>query len=55
MHKPSFYGSITTEQMKSIFKSDSHVQLPLLSSRMDNLHEAARVLDKVGSKCTPVL
>lgn len=49
VHKPSFYRTITLEQMNEIFRSDSCVPLPLLQHRMENLHEAAQVLDKVGS------
>ena len=51
VHKPSFYGSITMETMKQIFRSDSSEELPLLKERMTNLHQAARVLNKVCGVC----
>ncbi len=35
------------ETMKQIFRSDSSEELPLLEERMTNLHQAARVLNKV--------
>ena len=49
VHKPSFYGSVTMEQLKHIFRSDSHVQLPLIEERCRNLHEAAVVLNQVSA------
>ena len=48
VHKPEFYGAVTREQMEEIFKSDTHVQIPLLEKRRSNLHEAAAVLNQVG-------
>ena len=48
VHKPEFYGSVTQEEMEHIFRSDSHVELPLLKKRRSNLHEAAAVLYEVG-------
>ena len=50
VHKPEFYGTVTQGQMEHIFRSDSHVQLPLLEKRRTNLHEAAAVLKEV-SRC----
>ena len=47
VHKPEFYGAVTKEEMESIFRSDSHVQMPLLEKRRANLHEAAAMLKEV--------
>ena len=41
--KPEFYEVMTREQMEEIFKSDSHLQIPLLEKRRINLHKAAAV------------
>lgn len=46
IYRPSCYGSISTKQMQQIFRSETHVELPLLSSRRKNLIEAAQVLNK---------
>lgn len=48
INKPEFYGSVSREKMEHIFRSDSHVKLPLLEKRRTNLHEAAAVLKEVG-------
>lgn len=50
IYRPSCYGSISTKQMQRIFRSETHVELPLLSSRRSNLIEAAQVLNKVGGR-----
>ena len=47
MYKPSYYGCITDKEMRHIFRSDTHVELSLISSRRKNLVEAAQVLNKV--------
>ena len=47
IYRPSFYGDITENQLLSIFKSETHIEMPLLAPRVKNLHEAAAVLAKV--------
>lgn len=47
IYRPSFYGSITHDQLQSIFRSETHIEMPLLGPRVENLHEAASVLKKV--------
>lgn len=48
IYKPGYYGNISEEKMRLIFRSDTHVDLPLLTSRRKNLLEAAQVLKEVG-------
>lgn len=55
VHKPSFYSSVTKEQMEHIFRSDSHVQMPMLDERRKNLHEAASVLNQVNNYVFTIL
>lgn len=47
IYKPSYYGSVTEDKLRLLFRSDTHVELPLISSRRANLLEAAQVLNKV--------
>ena len=49
IYSPSYYKNVTLDQLRSIFKSDTDVELPLLHRRVENLHEAAAVLTKVRS------
>ena len=48
VHKPEFYRTVTGEQMEHIFRSDTHMQLPLLEKRRGVLHEAGAVLNEVS-------
>ena len=48
IYKPSFYGSISEETMRSVFRSETDISLPLIGWRRRNLIEAASVLEKVG-------
>lgn len=48
VYKPSYYGSVSEEKLRQVFKSETHVELPLIGRRKDNLWEAARVLNKVS-------
>ena len=45
--KPSYYATISEASLETIFKSDTHVQLPLIGQRRKNLLEAASVLNEV--------
>ncbi len=47
VHKPSFYGKVTDRELRSIFRSETEVQLPMIEKRRENLHEAAKVLNEV--------
>ena len=47
VYDPSLYGSMSLEDLRVIFRSDTSVQLPLMERRLENLHEAAAVLAKV--------
>ena len=47
IYEPSFYGSITEQQLRSIFRSETHIEMSLIVARVQNLHEAASVLMKV--------
>jgi hypothetical protein len=48
VYRPSYYVNISEDELGRIFRSDTHVMLPLISSRRENLIEAAQVLNKVG-------
>ena len=48
VHKPEFYRTVTKKQMEYIFRSDTHVQLPLLEKRQSVLHEAGEVINEVS-------
>lgn len=41
---PAFYSTITQEQLKKIFRSDNHVEIPLLNERVNCLREVGTVL-----------
>ncbi|GFO11498.1 upf0553 protein c9orf64 [Plakobranchus ocellatus] len=43
---PSFYSTVSMEQMKKIFRSDSDIEIPLLEERQRVLTEAGLVLMK---------
>lgn len=47
IHKPCCYGDLTEEKLREIFVSDTHVEMPLISQRRENLVEAAKILNKV--------
>ena len=47
VYEPSIYGSLTLEQLGEVFKSETHVPIPLLEQRLHCLHEAATILNKV--------
>lgn len=49
IHAPSFYGTITLDQLNEVFRSETNVSIPLLERRRENLHEVAAVLTKVRS------
>lgn len=46
VYRPSVYGSMTLEQFRGIFQSETDVPIPLLERRLRNLHEAAAVLNE---------
>jgi len=46
IHAPSFYGNITLDQLGEVFRSETHVPIPLLERRRDVLHEVAAVLNE---------
>ena len=48
IYKPSYYSTITMSQLKGIFYSHNNTEIPQLSLRLHNLHEAADILDKVS-------
>lgn len=41
---PKFYSTITEEQLKKVLRSDTAVEIPLLSERVKCLHEVGSVL-----------
>ncbi len=47
IYSPLYYRNITLNQLKMIFKSETSVELPLLKERVENLREAAAVLEEV--------
>lgn len=47
IYKPSYYTDISEEKLGEIFRSDTHVELPLIGRRRDNLLEAGQVLSEV--------
>ena len=47
VYEPSFYGQVTLDELEEIFKSQTHVPIPLLEQRLNCLHEVAAVLDQV--------
>ena len=49
IYSPLYYRDVSLSQLRAIFKSESSAELPLLERRRDNLHEAAAVLEKVGT------
>lgn len=46
IYKPSYYSTITMSQLKGIFYSHNNTEIPQLSLRLHNLHEAANILNK---------
>ena len=48
MHKPSFYGKMTLDQLKDVFKSCNDTEIPLIQERLESLHEASTVLNEVS-------
>ena len=56
MHDPRFYGRLTSEEAKHIFRSDSSSSLPLLEERLQVLRDVASVLEsKYGGSFERVL
>ena len=47
IHNPSYYGQITLQEVEDIFKSETHVPIPLLEQRLNCLHEVASILNAV--------
>ncbi|XP_030753726.1 queuosine salvage protein-like [Sitophilus oryzae] len=43
---PKFYSTISEEQLKKIFRSDTKVEIPLLAERLKCLHEVGAVLQE---------
>ena len=48
IYKPSYYGKVSESQLRSIFRSETSVELPLIGKRLENLHETAKVLNEVS-------
>ena len=46
LYKPSLFATITQEDLERVFRSETHIPIPLLEKRVKNLHEAAAVLNK---------
>lgn len=47
IYKPSVYGTISLQQLEQVFRSSNNTRIPLLEKRLENLHEAAKVLNEV--------
>ncbi|XP_041350391.1 queuosine salvage protein-like [Gigantopelta aegis] len=41
---PSFYASVTRDELAKILRSDSETQIPMLDERLEALHEAGKML-----------
>ena len=48
VYEPSCYGRLTLKELGNIFKSGTHVPIPLLEERLNCLHEVASILDTVS-------
>jgi hypothetical protein len=46
IYKPSVYGNLSLDQMQHIFRSSNGTTMPLLKERLNNLHEAARIINE---------
>ncbi|KAA0198254.1 hypothetical protein HAZT_HAZT006690 [Hyalella azteca] len=56
MYNPNYYGQLQAEDLKAMFRSDSGIEIPLLSERQSVLHEVSQVLiDKFNSSFTEML
>jgi hypothetical protein len=56
MYDPNYYGQLQAEDLKNMFRSDSGIEIPLLSERQSVLYEVSQVLiDKFNSTFTEVL
>jgi hypothetical protein len=45
VYEPSYYGHVTLDELEEIFKSETHVPIPLLEQRLNCLHEVAAILE----------
>ena len=48
LHRPSCFGHMTLAQLEEVFRSETHVPIPLLEQRLHCLHEVASVLQEVS-------
>lgn len=53
IYKPSYYGKVSQEKLELVFRSETHVELPLIGHRRANLWEAAQVLEEVSQENMP--
>ncbi|XP_014281416.1 queuosine 5'-phosphate N-glycosylase/hydrolase [Halyomorpha halys] len=44
MHNPDFYSKITLKELKDILKGNNSVDIPLLTERLNCLHEVGKIL-----------
>ena len=47
VYKPSCYGKLTLQQLKEVFHSCNNTEIPMLATRLENLHEVSDVLCQV--------
>ena len=50
VYEPSYYGHVTLDELEEIFKSETHVPIPLLEQRLNCLHEVAAILETVSHR-----
>ena len=46
MTDPSYYATVTRDQLSEVFRSDSNYPIPLLDERLDVINEAGKTLMK---------
>jgi hypothetical protein len=46
IYKPSVYGNLSLDQMQHIFRSSNGTTMPLLKERLNNLREAAKIINE---------
>ncbi|CAI8056589.1 Queuosine salvage protein [Geodia barretti] len=46
LHRPSYFGHMSLAQLEEVFRSETHVPIPLLEQRLHCLHEVASVLQE---------
>lgn len=44
MHNPEFYSKITLKELKDILRGNNGVDIPLLTERLNCLHEVGKIL-----------